>query len=71
MEIERAVRAFQPWPGLELPFGAESVKVLEAKDGKAESGDPVDAPSSSSGASNTPAEGAAKPNGPASGSQGQ
>jgi methionyl-tRNA formyltransferase len=29
-EIERAVRAYQPWPGVELPFGAESVKVLRA-----------------------------------------
>ena len=30
-EIERAVRAHRPWPGVELPFGAESVKVLAAR----------------------------------------
>lgn len=26
--IERAVRAFRPWPGVELPFGGEAVKLL-------------------------------------------
>jgi methionyl-tRNA formyltransferase len=30
-ELERAIRAYQPWPGVELPFGAESVKLLRAK----------------------------------------
>jgi methionyl-tRNA formyltransferase len=30
VEIERAVRAYQPWPGVELPFGAETVKLLRA-----------------------------------------
>ena len=30
-EIERAVRAYHPWPGVELPFGKESVKVLDTR----------------------------------------
>ncbi len=47
----------------------KSIKVLEAKDGKAESGDPVDAPTDSSGGANAPAAGDTKANAPASGPQ--
>ncbi len=31
IEIERAVRAFQPWPGVELSIGADLVKLLQAR----------------------------------------
>jgi methionyl-tRNA formyltransferase len=30
-EIARAVRAYQPWPGVELPIGSESVRILVAR----------------------------------------
>ena len=30
-EIDRAVRAFQPWPGVTLPFAGERVKVLRGR----------------------------------------
>lgn len=30
-EIDRAVRAFQPWPGVTLPLGGERVKVLDGR----------------------------------------
>ena len=31
LEIDRAVRAFQPWPGVELSFAGESVKLISAR----------------------------------------
>jgi methionyl-tRNA formyltransferase len=31
-EIARAVRAFQPWPAVELPFRGEAVKILRARE---------------------------------------
>lgn len=32
IEIDRAVRAFQPWPGVTVPFGGERVKVLRGRE---------------------------------------
>jgi methionyl-tRNA formyltransferase len=34
LEIDRRVRAFQPWPGVTLPFGEDRVKVLRGHPGK-------------------------------------
>ena len=31
VEIDRAVRAFRPWPAVELQFGAETVKLLDTR----------------------------------------
>jgi methionyl-tRNA formyltransferase len=33
-EIDRRVRAFQPWPGVTLPFAGERVKVLRGSPGE-------------------------------------
>jgi methionyl-tRNA formyltransferase len=34
LEIDRRVRAFQPWPGVTLPFGGDRVKVLRGRPGE-------------------------------------
>jgi methionyl-tRNA formyltransferase len=43
VEIERAARAFQPWPAIELPFAGEPVKLLRVRavDGSVVEGGPV------------------------------
>jgi methionyl-tRNA formyltransferase len=43
LEIERAVRANSPWPGVELPFGKDSIKLIGARL-SAETADPALAP---------------------------